>query len=238
MAYNPQNVAIYLAAFEGAQAGIAAAGKWLADLVEEDYGNAALQADALAQAVDMAWGSAAATNADVAQVMLASFGIWVDGRSTLPSNVSASAAAYATVAAGIVLLAQEGTEQIVAEGINPNAGGGGGSGGVVTVATITGNTTKTISGTDRIVKFDTSNGNTATAKFPTTPFIGETHTFFWFAWNVSQVPPQINGNGNSMTPATGMASSGLGGLVTSTSIPTPGGFITYQWDGSEWLQTA
>lgn len=122
--YTPNNLCVYLAAFTGGIAGLAAAGKYLGDARQSDYTYPAEQADALAQAIDEAWGAGSYTNADLQQLQSATFGVWQD-RSPLTSSVSTESGSYAGLATAIVALVRAGTAQIVAEGIDPNGCGGG-----------------------------------------------------------------------------------------------------------------
>jgi hypothetical protein len=119
------------------------------------------------------------------------------------------------------------------------SGGGGGGGTVGTVATVTGGTTYSVKNSDTLIIFDSSNGTAPTADLPTTSLVpGQSVTFFWYNWNVAQVPPVIVAGGtNKVSPYTGMASAGSAGLVASTIITTTGGFITYKYNGAgAWLQ--
>jgi hypothetical protein len=118
--YTPLNLCIYLAACQGSQAGLVASGKYPIDPTEADYADRAIKSDALAQAVDEAWGSGSYTESDTQQIRLASYGIWSFGRSPVRDPEGQSSAAYGDVAAGIVAGTRAGTAQITAEGLNPN----------------------------------------------------------------------------------------------------------------------
>lgn len=134
MAYTPENVNVYLRAFVGCLAGLGASGHYLSDASPLDYTPQAQWADAFAQAIDTAWGSSAPTNAELYAIQLVSAAVWI-GRSPLEKTESGFYEAYESLALGIVALVQQGNAQIVAEGIDPNAGGGGspGAGTVINV---------------------------------------------------------------------------------------------------------
>lgn len=127
--YSPNNVAVYLNAFAGAMAGLAAADKYLTDPTEADYSVYATAADAYAQEVDTVWGTATYTSTDLLQLQAASAAPWGAGRSPLPTAQAATPGSYANLAAAIVAAVQEGTAQVVSEGINP--GPVNGSGGTI-----------------------------------------------------------------------------------------------------------
>ena len=117
------------------------------------------------------------------------------------------------------------------------AGSGGGGGGAGTAATVTSGETYDVLTTDAIVRFDTSGGTAAIADLfaSSDAFIGQRVTFYWWAWNDEQTPPQINANGSDkMVPYSGQSTSGAAGLVTNTAITTPGDSFTLVWDGTEW----
>jgi len=114
---------------------------------------------------------------------------------------------------------------------------GKGSSTTYTTATVTGGETYAVKNTDIVVKMDSSNGTRPTATLPTSGLtIGERHTFIWFAWDGSQVPPAISGGGNDLMPWGGMSSSGNAGLLGATTIGSTGQSFTLMWDGVEWVQ--
>jgi hypothetical protein len=104
-----------------------------------------------------------------------------------------------------------------------------------TAATVTSGQTYNVLSTDKAIRFDTTGGSAATADMAAPSYIGQRITFYWWAWSVAQVPPVINVDaGHAMVPFQGPQSSGAGGLVTSTTIATPGATYTLEWDGTEW----
>jgi hypothetical protein len=131
MSYNPHNLCVYVKALAGCQAGLIGCRAYPIDPNEVDYVDPAERADAFAQAIDTAWGSASYTNADLDQIFGAAQAIWANGRSPVSGAAGLTAGGYTSVALGIVAATQAGTAQIVAEGINPNGCGSGG--GVTTV---------------------------------------------------------------------------------------------------------
>lgn len=129
MSYTPNNVCIYLYAFAGGLAGLAASGRYLEDSSQNDYVFPAEQADAFAQAIDTAWGAHEFSNADIQQIQACSQGVWQD-RSPLISDkgTSVNTQSYAGVASAIVSLVKAGTAQIEAQGVDPDGCGGAGGG--------------------------------------------------------------------------------------------------------------
>jgi hypothetical protein len=120
MSYSPNNVSVYLNAFAGAIAGLGAFQRYLNDPVPADYAASARMADALAQEVDIAWGSSVPTSLELSIIENACEVVWAD-RSPLENAVAFTPANYTSLAAGIVALALEGNAIVVAEGISPNA---------------------------------------------------------------------------------------------------------------------
>ena len=107
--------------------------------------------------------------------------------------------------------------------------------GFPTAQTITQGQTKTLRVTDAAIIFDTSAGAqaTATADMITPLFIGQEWTFSWFVWGTMMTPPTIVAPaGILMVPFSGMPSSGTGGLVSTTTISTPGASYTLKWNGT------
>lgn len=233
--YTPNNICVYVYAFSGCMAGLFASGKYPINATSNDRADAATKSDAFAQAVDEAWGSAGYTNADLIQIQGCCYGVWAFGRSPIAdAQGGGSSSGYTTLAEALVLGVQAGTTQIESEGINPNGCGGGGGGGTVTTATVTGGETYDVKTTDQTIQMDSSNGSRPTAVLPASPTLGERHTFFWTAWSGAQVTPYIEGNGNEMTPWGGMQTSGQ--YVSNVAIANAGQWITYQWNGSNWIQ--
>ena len=112
----------------------------------------------------------------------------------------------------------------------------GGGGGVKTAATVVSGQTYNLLTTDAVIRFDTSGGTTATANMIAPAYIGQQVTFYWWSWNGAQAAPTMNVDaGHKMVPFSGQTSSGAGGLVTTTTISTPGASYTLEWDGTEWV---
>lgn len=110
----------------------------------------------------------------------------------------------------------------------PNAvtiGPAAGDGGAVTYAMLAG---------DRFANMDTSAGLVATATLGNATGKGTCHTFRWWNWNDAMVPPAITSDAG-MIPFAGPSTGGAAGLVTSTSITTPGSPFTLCADGQEWV---
>ncbi len=111
----------------------------------------------------------------------------------------------------------------------------GGSGG--TAQTVVSGETVTLLPSDRVVRFDTSGGTTATANMVAGTSPGQRVLFFWFDWvPATPTAPTINAPaGQNIAPATGLlATHGSAGLVTTTTMPTPGATFALTWDGTEW----
>jgi hypothetical protein len=117
---------------------------------------------------------------------------------------------------------------------------GGSPGTPVTAATVIGGQTYNLLVSDGVIRFDTSNNlGTATADMHAGAFIGQTVTFYWWAWSSEAgqpVPPTVvaPAGGIKMVGYGGQATSGAAGLVTSSAITTPGSSYTLKWDGTEW----
>lgn len=115
MSYVPNNPAVYLAAFSGMLSATGTVGRGNADF-------SAIVADAFAQAVDEAWGPGSFTALDVESIRLACSALWTS-RSPLSYPAAIDPQSYGTFATAVVALAQSGTARVIAEGIDPNAGG-------------------------------------------------------------------------------------------------------------------
>lgn len=115
--YTPNNATVYLRAFDGALAGMAASGRVPASTDDTQY---ALMADAWAQAVDIAFGVGTPTLFELQGLEDASQEIW-SLRSPPPTGQTL-AATYSGPAASVVSLVVTGNAQVVAQGVNPNAG--------------------------------------------------------------------------------------------------------------------
>lgn len=139
---------VYVAAFDGAAAGLAANGKFLSDPNAGDYAYYTAMAKAFATQVDTAWtnsGTPSPTCAEIDAIETASFGIWgggvgpigtatVDATGTVvPGGDPTVPGNYAGYATAVVAFAQQCNAQLVLDGIDPNAAcdvGGGGGGGI------------------------------------------------------------------------------------------------------------
>jgi hypothetical protein len=136
---------VYVAAFDGAAAGLAAGGKFLSDPNAGDYAYYTAMAKAFATQVDTAWtasGTPSPSCAEIDALTSAAFGIWCAGLGPIgTAAVSATGtiipgadptvpANYAGYATAVVAFAQQCNAQLVLDSIDPNAacnvGGGGG----------------------------------------------------------------------------------------------------------------
>ncbi|MHB8331501.1 MAG: hypothetical protein ACYDDA_04930 [Acidiferrobacteraceae bacterium] len=108
-----------------------------------------------------------------------------------------------------------------------------------TSATVTSGQTYSLLASDCVVRFDTTGGTTATADMHAAAFVGQTVTFYWWAWAAPDAggptPPTVNVNaGFAMVPYSGQSMSGAAGLVTTSAITAQGSSYTLRWDGTEW----
>jgi hypothetical protein len=122
MSYSPHNATVYLRAFAGFMAGIT--GAVSNDTDESAFANYALMGDAYSQQGDTAWGAAAPTQFELATIEAASESVW-ETRSPLTVDANVPSA-YTTIAASIVARVRQANDQVVSEGIDPNAGSAAG----------------------------------------------------------------------------------------------------------------
>jgi hypothetical protein len=234
--YTPNNLCVYVYAICGYNAGLLASRNQPTAPNEVDYADAADRADFFAQAIDTVWGTTSYTQADLLQIQSAAAALCTSGRSIVPGSAGLTANGYIDIATALIAGIQAGTAQIVSEGLNPDGCGGGGGDKPFTAHTVTSGQTYNVSSTDTAIRFDTTGGSTATAVLPTPTYIGQRITFYWWAWSVAQVAPTINASaGKQFVPFSGQASSGAAGLVTTTTISTPGAAYTLEWNGTEWM---
>lgn len=119
MAYVPNNVQVYAAAFAGAMAGInVPQGAFITDPVTGDYASATSVAAVFAQAVDTAWGAVTVPNAyDIAAIAEASTNLFVKGPSFPIQSPVNTQANWTVVALALVAMVQQGDAHAVADGI-------------------------------------------------------------------------------------------------------------------------
>lgn len=129
MAYTPQNLQIFTAAFCGALAGMGLSDRQITSQSPATYAGLASVAGAFAQAVDTAWTSARATTLlDVEAVQSESAAYWQE-RSPIPDSTNTSAATHASGALAMIATITAGEAYFSAQGITPPAIPGGTSGG-------------------------------------------------------------------------------------------------------------
>jgi hypothetical protein len=241
MSYTPKNVSVYLNAMSGASAGLGAR-LCSTDSNPGDFTGYTQMADAFAQQIDAQWLISGGQNVTTLQLQVlrdAAEEVW-SGFSPLENSVAFKPGSYAQYAKGICSLMLQANTQVVSEGINPNQGSGG-AGSNATSATVSGGQTYQVLNTDSVIKFDSSNAQQPIAVLPnptanTTPAIGETHTFIWWNWEVSQVPPVIKAGGaQGLTPVTGMTAAAT--TVVQSNLTQVGQSATYKWTGTEWVTT-
>lgn len=142
--YKPNNTDVYLAAFNGTFAALSEAGAV----------NAPLIADAFAQEFDTQWGSSPPTGLELSEIDSQSYNYWQGRSPPAIKTVFGIALAfmpgtYTAIVTSLIALAQAGNARVVAQGIDPNAGGGGGPANVTGVlwtalATLHPNTTTSV----------------------------------------------------------------------------------------------
>ncbi len=120
MAYTPLNSNVFIAAFAGALAGIAVAGKVLSDTTATDYAGVVNVAGAYAQSFDTAWGTTAATTLDVQAIQEESEATWAD---RTPSSVTPSS--YTSLCQALIATIQQAETYLTAQGIVPSQAGAG-----------------------------------------------------------------------------------------------------------------
>ena len=117
-------------------------------------------------------------------------------------------------------------------GIGP-AGPPGPAAGAGTYHLLNGHTnggpaTYTALGTDSLVEIDTSGGG-ASVKLFATPVLCQEISI---VWSGGTTLPTIDGNGKNVSDYAG----GNGVNAATTVMSTPGGFITYKYNGTGWKQ--
>lgn len=116
MAYLPNNQSIFLAAFSGALAGMAAGGKVIVDPNSSDYDGLSSVAGAFAQAIDSAWGITDANQAEVDSMEEACESSWQERtpQTVAPFNTPTN---WSTLATAIVALVRSGNNYLVSQGV-------------------------------------------------------------------------------------------------------------------------
>jgi hypothetical protein len=123
--YSPNNTSVYLKAFAGFMAGIAAAE--FTATKPSAFASYAQMADAYAQELDTAWGTGAPTGLELDEILTASEAVW-ENRSPLALPEALRPTAYAQIVLSVIARVHQGNAQVVSEGIDPNGGGGSGGG--------------------------------------------------------------------------------------------------------------
>jgi hypothetical protein len=125
MAYTPNNIQIYCAAYSGALGGMGAAGRVLSISDSTKYSGASMVAGAFAQQFDTIWGLAHATILDV-EMVTALAAVWFD-RSVLVSAQTTKPTFYTNICNAIIAAITSGDAYVTSQGITPPDPGGGGS---------------------------------------------------------------------------------------------------------------
>jgi hypothetical protein len=106
-----------------------------------------------------------------------------------------------------------------------------------TAATVIGGETYDAQPTDTVFRADSSNGEQPVIQLTTPTYIGQKFTVYWEAWATGAGQPVgplvIAPSGIKMQSVNGQSVSGSAGLVTETTLTTPGGEFTWEWTGTE-----
>lgn len=88
---------------------------------------------------------------------------------------------------------------------------------------------------NRYIEFDADSGATQTcAQLAAGTFVGERHTFWAYQWSGAGNPlPRVKSVGCVMTTINGGASAGTTADQTLPGFPS---FVTFEWDGTRWMQ--
>jgi hypothetical protein len=122
MSYTPSNICVYLKAFAGTMAGLAASGKYLNDPSQGDYQIYAQMADAFSQQFDSTWGLGAVTAFEEDLISENCEAVW-ENRSPLKTPDALIPANYTGLVNGVIAAVQQANAQVVLEGVNPNGCG-------------------------------------------------------------------------------------------------------------------
>jgi len=120
--------------------------------------------------------------------------------------------------------------------------------GVVTVSQVSGSTTAVVTSantpytalpTDSLIEVESA-GAFREVLFEAAPSTGKRHTVKWWSYAGGGDPlPEVSGNGKQIeASAGGTPFAGLSGLVATTNLPTPGGSVTWEYDGTQWVIVA
>ena len=122
MAYIPQNVIVFTAAYAGAVSALATSGGKLSESLSADISGPVAIAGAFAQAVDEAWGTNTASQLDVQNIGSACAGVFLGA---YPSGATAATfdtpGFWATMASAVVTLCKGSEAYFASEAITPPA---------------------------------------------------------------------------------------------------------------------
>ena len=115
MAYTPNNLSVYTAAFAGMLSGISGDNRWPESTTATDYAALTAACDAFAQAFDTAWGANPDNTYQQQTISGLCAASWVNrtAKSTTPSD-------YTVHANALIAIIAEGSTQIASEGITPS----------------------------------------------------------------------------------------------------------------------
>jgi len=125
MAYVPNNIQVYMAAYAGALGGMGASDRILISSNPSKYSGIASVAGAYAQQFDTTWGNANATQLDVFMIEALSEDVWL-GRAVVTTFQTTRPIFYANYVNAIIAAIQAGDTYVTEQGITPPDPGGGG----------------------------------------------------------------------------------------------------------------
>jgi hypothetical protein len=119
MAYSPQNLTVFTAAYAGCMAGLVASGRMPNDSLAADYSGYANITSAYAQSFDTVWGTVAPDTLQVMLIELASKAVW-EQRNVAATLQTQSAGNYTALVTAIIAFITQGGTNVAALGITPN----------------------------------------------------------------------------------------------------------------------
>ena len=114
MAYTPNNINVYIAAFSGAVAGMGASNRFPRDNVASDYASLVSTAGAYAQQFDTMWGANNATSLDIDNITQLTAAAWESRapNSTKPTD-------FAILCGALIAMVQQSETYFAGQGIPP-----------------------------------------------------------------------------------------------------------------------
>lgn len=219
MSYSPNNVAVFVAAYVGALAGLAAHNRAITSPTASSYTSLENVAGAWAEEFDTAWGANSADSLQIGVIQNGSYALWAN-RAPQSDPKSLTPSFYAVEANALIALIVAGEAFFSGQGITPPAAGGGGGGGI-TWRTVTASTNFSATSGDGLNYKNLS--APATSNLPASPLPNATYAVKISDSASATQGVTINGNGNniesSSSPGTYAASATLSGAgVVGTEV--------------------